>query len=497
MTHHQTSTAYRIILALLRFMVRVFFRRVTVSGIEKVPRDGGGIVVTWHPNGLIDPGLILTKFPRRVVFGARHGVFKWPVLGSLMRQIGTVPIYRASDLPELDAAARSEANKKSLSALAAEIAAGSFSALFPEGISHDAPHLKELKTGAARLFYQASEAASPDRQPVIVPVGLHYDDKDLFRSNALVEFFEPMQLPENLMPKPGLDEAARHEQVRNLTREIERVLEGACLATESWELYHLMHRARRLIRAERAKRAGQNPGRSHIDERVLGFARIRAAYEALKDAQPERVAELVQRVDDYDEDLRALGVHDHELDRPPPLSGVFLSALFAQVVVVYLLLPALVLLGYVVNGPAAVALILLTRGFKKKKKDEATIKLLVGAVLFPLLWIGVGFAAAYGHDALHAVYPALPATPLLAGVLVGLMSAVGGVVALRYLMFARETWRAMRVRLTRKMRRRCIARLLDERGRLHDALVAMSEEAQANGLELPGAVLEDGRVARV
>jgi 1-acyl-sn-glycerol-3-phosphate acyltransferase len=487
-------------MALLRFMVRVFFRRVTVTGLDKIPTRGGGIVVSWHPNGLIDPGLILTQFPRRVVFGARHGIFKWPLLGSMMRQIGTVPIFRAKDLPNLDKAARSEANKNSLGALATEIANGSFSALFPEGISHDAPHLMELKTGAARLFYQTSSLQRGDEgsgpPAMIIPVGLHYDDKDLFRSSALVEFFEPIELPGALQPRDELDEEASRDQARSLTKEIERVLDSVCLATESWELHHLMHCARRLIRAERAKRAGANPGRTDIDERVLGFARIRTAYEALKHEMPERVEALVQRVDSYDEDLRALQLHDHELDRPPTLSFQLLTALVMQVVFVYLLLPPLLVVGYLTNGPAALLLIGIANSFKKHKKDEATIKLLVGAILFPATWVAAGVAAAYGHRLLVAHYPTMPATPAIAGIAVGLMAAVGGVVALRYLVLARETARAVRVRLTRSTRKRCIARLLAERASLHDDLVALSDKAQSEGLELPGSVLEDGRIAR-
>ncbi len=89
--------AYRIITSLNGLVVRIFFREVEVSGLGHVPERGGGVIVSWHPNGLIDPILILTQFPRQVVFGARHGLFKFPLLGFLFRRIGTVPIYRAQD----------------------------------------------------------------------------------------------------------------------------------------------------------------------------------------------------------------------------------------------------------------------------------------------------------------------------------------------------------------------------------------------------------------
>ena len=187
--------SYGIIQWLLRRVTRVFFRRVKVAGLDRVPTDGGGIVVSWHPNGLIDPGLILTEFPRQIVFGARHGLFRIPLLGLLLNSVNTVPIYRARDLPNLDGDERRSANNKSLDALAEAVAHGRFSALFPEGRSHDAPHLMELKTGAARLYYRACAMRPPEApEPVILVVGLHYDDKDLFRSKALVEVHAPLVL---------------------------------------------------------------------------------------------------------------------------------------------------------------------------------------------------------------------------------------------------------------------------------------------------------------
>ena len=65
--------------------------------------------------------MILAKFPGRLVFGARHGLFRWPLLGWLMRSIGTVPIYRAIDAPA-DEERRRNANRNSLAALARRIA---------------------------------------------------------------------------------------------------------------------------------------------------------------------------------------------------------------------------------------------------------------------------------------------------------------------------------------------------------------------------------------
>lgn len=486
---------YRWIRQVLRFIVGAFFREINVTGLESIPQKAGtcGLLVSWHPNGLVDPGLIVTQFPHHVVFGARHGLFRYPVLGRVMRRMGTVPIYRAIDLGRSDPDARRAANKKSLEALATRVSEGSFSALFPEGVSHDEPSLQELRSGAARLYYRARQLAEAHgRAPVIIPVGLHYDKKQSFRSNVLVGFHEPMALPESLDVTPPIDEDPEVSSKRcaALTRHIEDTLRDVVHATDDWPLHHLLQRLRRLIRAERARRADADPGKTTIGERVLGFARVRAGYYAVLEQHPEKVAALRTRLKAYDGDLRSLGLEDYDLDRNPRLGTRWLAVLTAlQFAVVFFVLPPIVLLGWLVNLPPALLLLGVARVASRQKKDVATVKLLFGAMLYPATWLAVGVGAAFAHAALHEVYPGLPDAPVLAGVTTGLLSAVGGMFALRYTRLVQEAVRAIRVRLTRRRSWLSIAHLRVERGGIHDDAVAMVEH-----ITLPGALLDDGRL---
>lgn len=487
------SLAYPWIQRLLRAAVMAFFRRVEVTGVSNVPAHGGGLVVSWHPNGLVDPGLILTQFPRPIVFGARHGLFAYPILGTLLREIGTVPIYRAIDMGGSSDEARREANRRSLEALASRVAEGSFSALFPEGISHDEPGLQELRSGAARLYYRARQLV-PDGAPMpsIVMAGLHYDDKQMFRSNALVAFYPPLELPPELdvTPRGDVDGDEVRELARKLTAHIEHQLREVVHATDSWELHDLMHRTRRLVRAERAKRADADPGKTTIGERVLGFARVRVGWYELVARKPAEAEAMRQRVASYDADLRALRLEDYDLDRDPKLVHKWLAVLLGlQMLGVFLLLPPLVAVGYLVNLPTAGLLVLAARLGAKKKKDEATVKLLFGTLAYPATWILAGVAAGVAHHQLHLAFPRLPDTAALTGVTMAVLGAVGGAAALRYWRLARETARAVRVRLTRRRYALSVARLRRERSKLHDAIVAMSED-----VALPGDVAPDGRI---
>ena len=60
----------------VRLGLFTFFRELEVNGIENVPTDRGGIVIAWHPNGMVDPALIFSTFPQQLMFGARHGLFR-------------------------------------------------------------------------------------------------------------------------------------------------------------------------------------------------------------------------------------------------------------------------------------------------------------------------------------------------------------------------------------------------------------------------------------
>ena len=486
---------YRAAVRLVRWVLRVFFRTVEVTGLENVPEDGGGLVVSWHPNALVDAALILVFFPRKIVFGARHGLFTWPLLGRLMRALGTVPVYRRQDVPGDDDDARRVANQESLDALANAVAHGSFAALFPEGDSHDEPGPTELKTGAARLYYRACELAAltaENARPVIIPVGLHYDKKRVFGSRALVAFHPPIELTATLAEPPDVEATheVRRARYRELTDELESTLRLVVHATESWQHHFGLHRARKIMRAERAHRAGATLKRPDMKERVLAFSRLVAGYNERVRTHPEEVEHLFERVLDYDEDLRELGVEDHELDASPRLASPWLAAiLLFQAALVYLLLPPILILGYVANLPAALAVWGVAKSAARQHKDEASLKLVAGVIAFPLTWIVFALLVALGNRALQMIYPDVPGAPVVTGLLAFCLSALGAYVALNYQRYARQTLRSINVRLTRFRRKQTLAHLRKERGELHDAFVELGR-----GLELPGTVTPDGRI---
>src|SRR5262249_1886642 len=118
-----------------------------------------------------------------------------------------------------------------------------------------------------------------------------------------------------------------------------------------------IHRARKLVRAERAARAGSDPGQPNMQERALGFARVRKAYLERVRTHPAEVSRVRRRLEEYDADLRTLGLEDHDLDQDPRLGSPRLALLISlQLLGVFFLMPPIVFVGYLVNLPTAAVL---------------------------------------------------------------------------------------------------------------------------------------------
>jgi len=485
------SLNYQRFQRLVSMLLQTFFYKIEVSGLENIPKGQGGLLIAWHPNGMIDPGLIISSFPHQVVFGARHGLFSWPILGQMMSSIGTVPIYRKQDVAQLSAEEQRQKNVESLENLAAKITDGAWAALFPEGVSHDDPFVQSLKTGAARIFYQARKNAT-EKNPVIIPVGLYYDKKHSFRSRALVQFYPAITLPKDLDCNPS-DEEIKEKQ-KALTSLLEDALTSIIFALESWELHAVFHRAGKLVRAERIYRAGSESDRPEMEELILGLSRIWIGYHEMKEKHPAMVAELVSEVSEYHKDLEVLGIEDHELDGNPKLISFRIIAILLLQVILYLFVfPPILIVGYIMNLPTTILITFLSEHYSSLYKDKASVKLFSSIVLFPLTWIFWSWLAYIGYiesiPYLEKVFVSVPDLAIAASLFIFCLGMLSAIVMFTYIKASKRVMRSLKVRLTKNQNKSSIMRLKQERSRLCDMLTML-----ASRLDLPGEVGEDGRL---
>lgn len=175
------------------------FRTFESSGEEKIPTDRGSMCSAWHTNGLIDPITIFLTHPKKFVVGGRHDLVTRPILGFWARKFAVQPVVRKAELLR-GGCSEEEAsylNGRSLLNLATGISHGFGCALFPEGTSHSESHLIRLKTGPFRTVLAAAAHAKANggKVPVLIPIGLHFRTRHLFRTDCWVEYGDPIELP--------------------------------------------------------------------------------------------------------------------------------------------------------------------------------------------------------------------------------------------------------------------------------------------------------------
>lgn len=182
-----------------------------------------------------------------------------------------------------------------------ELDAGGCIGMFPEGGSHDRPDLLPLKAGVA-IMALGAEAKHPGCGVKIIPIGMNYFHAHKFRSRAVIEFGHPIEVdPEQIERYKAGD---RRNAIGSL---LETVFQGLVAVTQTspdYDTLMLVQAARRLY----------NPlGKKLPLPLVVELnRRLVKGYTAYKD--DPRVVALKKEVLEYNRQLRALGVRDHQVE---------------------------------------------------------------------------------------------------------------------------------------------------------------------------------------
>jgi 1-acyl-sn-glycerol-3-phosphate acyltransferase len=439
----------RLIVWLVRLALRIYFQRIEVTGLEHVPPETPVIFVLNHPNALVDPVFLLCLAPRRVSFLAKAPLFRMPVIGYLVRALDSLPVYRRQDEGQ-------DVTKNEETFIAARklLARGGTIGICPEGVSHDEPGLRPIKTGAARISLAAISTGEV-KELQIVPAGLYYTSKTSFRSSALLYFGIPITVnPVKLDPEGS----PPREAVRELSAQIEQALRGVMLDARHEEALQTIARAERIFSAE------QKNGDSLKDELRLQQRFIKA-YSILEGHQPERLRRLEQRMIRFEEELNQAGVDAEELSAPSSTASVFASIGKRSLVFLLMLGPAV--LGTVAHYPAyRLGGYLATKLSRDSEDIISTIKIISAMLLFPLTWLVLAAAGymVFGWSAALVIWVSIP---------------LCGYVAIIFFEELDKSIAGIRVLTFFLVRRRFFVRLLAERKAIRNEIVSLGKESPA------------------
>jgi glycerol-3-phosphate O-acyltransferase / dihydroxyacetone phosphate acyltransferase len=440
----------RILCAVLRLALRIYFRRVEIVGLENVPANKPVIFVLNHPNALVDPVFLLCLAPRRVSFLAKAPLFRMPVIGSLVRALDSLPAYRQQDAGE-----DVTRNRETFEAARQLLSRGGTIGICPEGVSHNEPRLKPLKTGAARIALGA--ASTGTRLDVkIVPVGLYYTEKTTFRSSALLHFGEPITVEPVELQTDG---APPREAVHALRKQIEESLRDVMLHAEHDEALGLVERVEQIFSADELS--------EHDEEQSLARSlqvrqRLLEGYGILRTHSPKRIAAIDVRVNRLHSELTQAGIDPFDLSLPasPAQSITWLIAQFA----ISLLLAPFAIVGTLLNYPAYRLAGYLARTLSRGEQDVvSTFKIVAALLLFPLTWV----VTAVVTWAFVDLFPALGALVIV---------PVCGYVAIRLAEELDRLSGGFQALMLFLLRRRWFLRLLAERAAIRKEILALRDE---------------------
>lgn len=441
----------RIICAILKVSLRVYFRRIEVVGLENVPRDTPVIFVLNHPNALVDPVFLLCLAPRRVSFVAKATLFRMPIISYFVRALDSLPAYRRQD--EGEDVAR---NLETFAAARRLLSRGGTIGICPEGVSHDEPRLRPLKTGAARIALGAvSSGDAIDLQ--IVPVGLYYTEKTTFRSSALLYFGAGLPVtPVALEP----DGTPPRDAVHELSDRVEKALRDVMLHAEQEEALSLIERAERIFSAEEV---GEPDEEQRLTRSLELRQRFLEGYGFYRSRAPKRIDAIEARIERFEYELKQAGIDPSDLSLPPTAAHTIVR-LIGQIVTCAVLAP-FALFGAVIHYPAYRLGGYLSRRLARHEQDVlSTFKIISAMLFFPLTWIVVALISWRFAGWLFA--------------LVSLIVSPGsGFIAIRFVEKTGEFSGSFLALALYVVRRRSFLRLLAERAAIRKEILALRDEA--------------------
>ena len=354
---------YSFLLPYVNWHTRRAYRRFEVHGKKNIPKDSALVFGVNHSNTLMDALVLLSADNIKKVFIARGDIFKNPVVAKILNFLRILPIFRIRN-----GVAAVRQNDDSLNKAVDVIHDHVDLYLFPEGTHRTKHSLMRMGKGLFHIAVDANKQFG-DKSPIyIIPTAIEYGDYFRYRSTAMINFGQPINVTEFFKNTTEENEAANinvlkdqlHDEISKLFTYIPDDEDYDAI----WEI----------VKMKNEKRAGglyqkMLRNRATVDK-VLKF----------REEQPEEAKNFFKRVLDFAEERKRQKISVMSTARKYPLLNFLWRFAVLLVGLPYFLASA------VVNLPVWLTTLII-KGKLKDKAFNNTVSYGVEFVLFPIIFV--------------------------------------------------------------------------------------------------------------
>lgn len=348
--------------------IRTFFNHISSKHSDKIPENEPIIFTSNHPNTMMDPIIIGYTCRRNPYYFAKSTLFDNTIIRWFLKQMQLVPVYRREDNPNL-----MHRNEETFREADEILNRHKAFLIFPEGISTGDRTLSEIKTGAARIGFQAEVNHNWTLGVKIIPVGLNYSKAIQFRSDVLARYGKPIILSDFR----SLYEQDKVEAVHQVTSQIETALSKLTVYLKDLEMQNIVEALETIYKQELAVDLGlEIENKSHDFSVSKGLVN---AVEWYFENQPEKVEKFKAMLSRYQRLLSRLQIKDEFLD---PSSGSVTFYERTKAILFLVVMFPVYLYGLINNVIPYKFPRWYTTHFVKYKAEIAPWKMITGLIIF-------------------------------------------------------------------------------------------------------------------
>jgi len=361
---------YRILKFFIGTGVDFYYKEIRIRYEERLKEPGPKIIITNHPNTLMDAWLIGKISKEPVYFMAKSTFFNSKFKLWLFQRLGLVPVNRSHE-----GDTKGVSNLDTFEFCYRLLEEGKTLLIFPEGNSYNERQLRPLKTGTARIALETERRNQGELGLKIIPIGYHYSSIERFRSFVLVNMGESISVSDYWKSKGDSFEVAKE-----LTERMRIRLEGLLVGSKHVEYEKLIDDIVYIVASKdvRLKKRSLE----------LNFELVKEVYSRLTtiiEEEPDVLVEIDILVSQINRGLKRNFLAPDFIDRKYK-SGMFIRQLIQSFVFVLAVLPVF-MIGLIHNLLPFLATKFIVPKLTKDIEYYAPLSILIGLFVFPLFYL--------------------------------------------------------------------------------------------------------------